>query len=93
MDFDAEIWRAQHGSEALEQENPRSEMLPALLREHLQPGTARDEIRQLLGPPQFESEESDVYALGRSPFGVSDEQLALSYDEEEMLVRAALRRT
>ena len=93
MDFDAEIWRAQHGSEALEQENPRSAMLPALLREHLEPGATRDEIRTLLGPPQFESEGKDVYALGRSPMGVSDEQLAISYDEDEGLVRAVLRRT
>ena len=34
-----------------------------------------------------------MYALGRSPFGVSDEQLAISYDEDEALVRAVLRRT
>jgi len=93
VDFDAEIWRAQHGSEALEGENPRSAMLPALMREHLEPGAPRAEIRGLLGPPQYDSGATDVYALGRSPYGVSDEQLAITYDEDEMLVKAALRRT
>ena len=93
MDFDAEIWRAQHGSKALEGENPRSAMLPALQREHLTPGAARAEVRALLGPPQFEIDGKDVYALGRSPFGVSDEQLAISYDEDDALVKTVLRRT
>jgi hypothetical protein len=92
VDFDGEIWRAQQGS-ALEGENPRSAMLPALQREHLVPGAARDEVRRLLGPPQFEIDDRDVYALGRSPYGVSDEQLAIAYDEDEKLVRAVLRRT
>jgi len=93
VDFDAELWRAQHGTQALEGENPRSAMLPALQREHLTAGAAREAILQLLGPPQYERPGTDVYALGRSPFGVSDEQLAISYDEDGALVRAVLRRT
>jgi hypothetical protein len=92
MGFDAEIWIAQHDSDALEQENPRIEMVPALQRDHLKPGATRDQIRDLLGAPEFEVGETDYYELGRSPLGVSFEQLAIEYADDD-LVRAFVLRT
>jgi hypothetical protein len=92
VDFDAELWQAQRATEALELENMRSAMLPALQREHLEPGATRDAIRALLGPPESERGETDVHELGRSPMGVSYEPVAIEYDGDE-LVRSALRRT
>lgn len=93
MGFDAELWKAQHDSEALEQENPRIDMVAALTRDHLEAGAERDDTRRLLGPPEFQEGEIDVYELGRSPMGVSYEQLVIEYDDDDELVRAFLRRT
>jgi len=92
MEFDAEVWRAQHGTDALEQENPRGAMVSALEREHLEPGTGRDELLELLGPPEFQEGAADYYELGRTPYGVSYERLVLEYAGDE-LVRAFVTRT
>lgn len=93
MGFDADRWRDQHDSDALEQENPRLDMVAELQRDHLKAGAERDEIRRLLGPPEFaEDDDTDVYELGRSPLGVSFEQLVIEYADDE-LVRAYVRRT
>jgi hypothetical protein len=92
MSFDADVWRAQHNSDALEQENPRGEMVGALERDHLEPGTARTEILELLGPPEFQDGAIDYYELGRTPWGVSYERLAIEYAGDE-LVRAFVTRT
>jgi hypothetical protein len=92
MGFDELVWKAQHDSPALEDENPRAAMAPELLGERLTEGMTRDEVRRLLGPPEHEDELTDVYELGRSTYGVSYEQIAVEYDGGE-LVRAQLRRT
>jgi hypothetical protein len=92
MAFDADVWRAQHDTDALEQENPRGDMVSELKREHLQPGDARDRILALLGPPEFQEGATDFYELGRTPWGVSYERLALEYADGE-LVRAYVIRT
>ena len=91
MSFDADVWKAQN-SDALEQENPRGGMVSALKRDHLEPGTERDEILGLLGPPELQEGETDFYELGRTPWGVSYERLALEYADGE-LVRAFVTRT
>jgi hypothetical protein len=91
MAFDELLWKAQHGSPALEEENPRGAMLPELLNERLTEGMTRDEVRRLLGPPEHEDELTDVYELGRSSWGISFEQLAVEYAGGE-LARAQLRR-
>lgn len=92
MAFDAGVWRAQRGSEALMQRNPRGDMASELMAEHLQQGTARDEVRALLGPPEFVDGDADVYELGRSAYGVDYEQLAITY-AGDALVGAQVRRT
>ena len=92
MEFDAAIWRAQRGTPALEQVNPRGDMVVDLKSEHLQPGTPREQVLALLGAPEFSEDETDHYALGRTPFGVSFEQLAIEYDDGA-LVRAYVQRT
>lgn len=92
MSFDADVWRAQHDSDALEQVNPRGEMVGALEREHLQPGTKRDEILELLGPPELQEGATDYYELGRTLWGISYERLAVEYADDE-LVRTYLTRT
>ena len=92
MSFDELVWKAQHGSPALEEENPRGAMAAELLHGRLAAGMPRDEVRRLLGPPEHEDELTDVYELGRSSWGVSFEQLAVEYDGGE-LARTQLRRT
>jgi hypothetical protein len=92
MGFDAEVWRAQRGTDALEQVNPRGDMVGALEREHLQPGTKRSELLDLLGPPEFQEGATDLYDLGRTPYGVSYERLAIEYADDE-LVRTYVTRT
>ena len=52
MPFDELVWKAQHGSPALEEENPRGAMAPDLLHGLLTEGMTRDEVRRLLGPPE-----------------------------------------
>jgi hypothetical protein len=91
MSFDAEVWRAQD-SDALEQENPRGAMVGTLTRDHLEPGTERKEILGLLGPPELQEGAIDYYELGRTPWGVSYERLAIEYADDE-LVRAFVTRT
>jgi hypothetical protein len=90
--FDAELWRAQHGTPALEQVNPRGDMAAELREEHLVPGTGRDRVLELLGPPEFQVGDTDRYELGRSPFGASYEQLAIEYDDDA-IVRTFVIRT
>ena len=92
MAFDAERWRAQHDSDALMDRNPRGDMASELLAEHLPPGTPRQEVRDLLGPPEFVDGDADVYELGRSEYGVDYEQLAIAY-EDDRLLHANIRRT
>lgn len=92
MSFDADVWRAQHGSDALEQVNPRGDMVAELKREHLEPGSKRDDIVALLGPPDFQEGATDFYKLGRTPWGVSYERLAIEYADDE-LVKAYVSRT
>jgi len=93
MPFDELVWKAQHGSPALEEENPRGAMAPgpparAAHRGHdprRGPSAARP-------AGAHEDELTDLYALGRSSWGVSYEQIAVEYEGGE-LTRAQLRRT
>jgi hypothetical protein len=92
MSFDADVWRAQRGTDALEQVNPRGEMVGALEREHLEPGTKRSDILEVLGPPDLQENATDYYELGRTLYGVSYERLAIEYADDE-LVRTYITRT
>ena len=92
MAFDAERWRAQAGTEALMERNPRGDMAGELIAEHLPPGRTREEVHALLGPPEFVDGDADVYELGRSAYGVDYEQLAIVYADDR-LVGAQIRRT
>ena len=92
MRFDAEVWRAQHDTPALNEENPRGAMAAELRHEILTPGMPRDRVLELLGPPEFEVDGADHYELGRTPLGASYEQLAIVY-ADGLLVRADLQRT
>jgi hypothetical protein len=92
MRFDADLWQAQRATPALEQVNPRGEMVADLQREHLERGTDRERVLELLGPPEFQVGDTDHYELGRSPFGASFEQLAIEYDANT-LVRAFVLRS
>jgi len=88
--FDAALWRAQHGSDA--RDNPRSGLVPALEREVLRKGMSREEVREILGPPEGETPQRDVYELGASPVGVDYEQYVIEYDEEGKVLSFGLRR-
>jgi len=48
--FDAELWRAQHNTDALEGDNPQNDMVGVLERDFLKPEMSREEVRELLGP-------------------------------------------
>jgi hypothetical protein len=92
MSFNRERWRAQHNSDALMDRNPRGNMASELIMEHLPQGMAREQVRALLGPPEFVDGGVEVYELGRSAYGVDYEQLAIVYADDR-LQRADIRRT
>jgi hypothetical protein len=81
--FDTALWKAQHGrDEALE--NPRTSMVGPLIEDRLKAGMSRAEVLELLGPPEFQRNDSDYYTLGRSPYGVDYEYLVVHYVQDKM---------
>lgn len=89
--FDAQVWKAQRDLDD-RADNPRSPMVPVLLREHLKPGMSHAEVLDLLGPPDFEDRGAEHYALGRAPYGIDFEYLVIRYADDK-LVQARLERT
>jgi len=91
MGFDATDWKAQH-DEDFDGDNPRAGMVGELQRDHLVEGLPRDEVHDLLGPPESVLGDTDLYELGRSATGVDYEQLAIVY-EHDRLTTTLIKRT
>lgn len=89
-DFDAEAWRAQHGSNAID--NPRSGQVSALERNHLRLGMARADVHALLGMPERQEELADHYDLGVSPVGVDYETYVIRYDARNLVSKFGVHR-
>jgi hypothetical protein len=91
MGFDAGVWKAQR-DEDFDGNNPRAGMVGALQREHLVEGTPREQVHNLLGPPELVQDDTDLYELGRSSTGVDYEQLAIVYADARVAA-TLLKRT
>lgn len=89
--FDAELWRAQRGSSALD--NPRVGLVVVLERDHMRPGMSRAEVIGLLGEPDRRQPHSDHYRLGASPVGVDYETYVVEYDEQDRVRSFGIRRS
>lgn len=89
--FDSQLWKAQRDLDD-RADNPRSPMVPVLLRELLKPSMPRAEVLDLLGPPDFEEHGAAYYALGRAPYGIDFEYLVIRYADDK-LVLARLERS
>lgn len=48
----------------------------------LTPGTHKNDVRELLGPPDGEGEVSDVYEIGLEAFSPDEVVLGISYNSE-----------
>ncbi|MGO1001257.1 hypothetical protein [Lysobacter sp. CA196] len=89
--FDAELWREQRGSDALD--NPRVEqVVPLEEGGHIREGMRRVEVAELLGPPDRSTLRNDYYELGASPFGVHFERYAIEYNDLDQVVRFDIER-
>lgn len=75
--FDAELWRAQAGSTA--RDNPRAGQLAALEAGVLRQGMPRADVHRVLGEPDRQQPDADVYAIGASPMGISFESYRIEY--------------
>lgn len=87
--FDSEIWLANAGNE--EKDNPRAEMISELIDEVLKVGMTRDEVIKLLGPPDSTRDTRELYDIGRSPWGVDLEYLAIDYEDDKLVLAFMLR--
>jgi hypothetical protein len=90
-EFDADVWRAQRGSNALD--NPRVGQVVALERSHMRPGMSRAEVIELLGEPDRRLPRSDHYKLGASPVGVDFETYVIEYDDHDRVTSFGIRRS
>lgn len=75
--FDTATWRAEAGKWG---EANRRQDLYVEAERRLPPGTPRDAVVRLLGPPDATGPEADRYALGRATWSVSLETLVIPYD-------------
>lgn len=57
-------------------------------RAGIAPGARRAFVRDLLGAPDVERPNLDVYVLGASPYGVDYDEFVVEYDEAGVVIRA-----
>lgn len=57
------------------------------LETRLRPGMSRDEILELLGPPESAGDNLLIYELGVSGYGVDFDHYMLEFDDDGALVR------
>lgn len=89
--FDADLWHAQRGSEALD--NPRVGEVVALERQHMRMQMPRAQVLQLLGEPDRTRPGNDAYKLGASPVGVDFETYVVEYDSAGRVAHFGIHRS
>lgn len=75
--FDKSVWLENAGNES--KNNPRAQMLNPIMEDLLKAGMGREEVHELLGPPDSKTEARDMYDIGRSPWGIDLEYLQINY--------------
>lgn len=86
--FNGTVWRSLANKGGTD--NPRQRMYKDLLQRHLDPGMTRQEVRRLLGKPDYDSLEKDVdsYFIGvMGAMSVDATVLEVHYDQKGRLVR------
>lgn len=84
--FDAQTWR-EHSS-LREADSPRADMVEELIQHHLPEGMARNEVLQLLGPPNGKDSDKLLYALGAASFSPDVTYLVIVFNADNRLERA-----
>lgn len=79
--FDSTTWKAQRGASALD--NQRGGMVPKL-KTSLSEGMPRAEVLRLLGEPDSQRANTDVYELGVSDLGIDEEHYEIGYKDGDV---------
>lgn len=87
--FDQKVWLENAGNET--KNNPRAGMISELIDTVLKKGMSKDEVTALLGPPDSNRDQLELYDIGRSPWGIDLEYLAIDYDENSLVKAYMLR--
>lgn len=91
-EFDRVRWASGSAAASAERpsdwDNPRAAMVDDVERAGLAPGARRAFVRELLGTPDVERPNVDVYVLGASPYGVDYDEFVVEYNEAGVVTRA-----
>jgi hypothetical protein len=79
--FDRERWASGRGADA--SDNPRESMVCAAIAAGVVPGAKRDEIRELLGPPDGDFAENDIYDVGLEFTSPDEVILSIYYGDQD----------
>lgn len=88
--FDREAWAAERGNRT--GESRRAGMVGDLERAGVHRGAGRAAVAALLGPPDADNPERDLWYLGRSATGPSFEALEVGYRADGRVERVVLTR-
>jgi len=88
--FNSAKWKAQYNSKELH--NPRLVMIPHLKRSVLHVGMDKSAVRDILGPPEKSRDQTDIYALGVSEYGIDFEYYYIEYDSNDKVIKFYLMR-
>lgn len=91
MTFDSARWRTERGNAT--GENVRSEMAGSLGGAGVVSGATRKAVRELLGPPDGDDPEGDLYFLGRSRTAPDYETLTIHYGPDGRVVAIEKRQS
>lgn len=92
--FSGTVWRSLAGK--WDKDSPRQRMVKDLRQRYLKPGMTRQQVRQLLGKPDYDSHDKDVdsYFLGVWGFmSVDATVLEVEYDKAGRMVRTKVVET
>lgn len=87
--FDSNAWKSQRDVAA--QDNARGPMV-AGMQQTLRAGMPRTEVVALLGEPDSRRDTTDVYELGRAPYGVDEEYYEIRYVDDKVTTHGLGRR-
>jgi DNA-directed RNA polymerase subunit RPC12/RpoP len=90
--FDRVVWQSHTNDPS--PENPRSQMLGDLQRQHLRIGMTKQQVHHLLGSPEQQTVTTDIYRVGEMGLFSSDPAfMELRYNNDNILLEIKNRET
>ncbi len=83
--FDKETWASGKGN--YDGKNPRIAMVGAAEAAGVKVGATRDQVRALLGEPDSNGPNADIWYLGRSTFAPDYQTFEISYDGKDVVTK------